>query len=54
MEYEWINSAKLSDDFTSITFNNDFNEVIRSDTLPKNVTSLIFGHNFNQKIEPKI
>ena len=44
MDYEWIKHvAKLSDDRTSITFNDNFNEIIEPNTLPKNLTNLIFG-----------
>ena len=35
MEYNWINNiAKLSDDQTSITFDDKFNEIIRPNSLP--------------------
>ena len=49
MEYEWIYSAKLSDDNTSITFNDDFNEIIRSNTLPETLKFLTFGQTKIQK-----
>ena len=36
MEYEWIdNVAKLSDDNTSITFDNKFNKIIKQNSLLK-------------------
>ena len=50
MKYNWINNvAKISNDHTSITFNDEFNESINPNTLPKTLTTLILGEKFNKK-----
>ena len=52
MTYNWINNvAKISDDHTSITFDDEFNEIIKPNTLPENLTTLTFGYFFDQKIK---
>ena len=53
MDYKWINKVtKLSDDHTSITFNDEFNDIIKPNSLPELLTTLDLGYSFNQKIVP--
>ena len=44
MQYKWINNvAKMSPDYTIITFGNKFNQKIEPNTLPEKLVTLTFG-----------
>ena len=52
MQYNWINIiANILYNYTSIYFNNIFNQKMEQNNLPENLTYLTFGKKFNKKIE---
>ena len=46
-----INQIKECNFLLSLTFDNNFNQEIKENILPKSLTSLTFGHDFNQEIK---